>query len=95
VPHGYADPELIAQDVRAGGLIAERVERVVLRGRAPSAHVLAEGFGQGTPLRFALERRGSVEELSRAVGDEMTARLGEGPVEGNLGAFVVTAVKPG
>lgn len=91
VPHGYADPDQVRRDVEAGGLRVDAIDRLVLPGKAPSAHVLAEGFCLGTPLRFALDRRGPLDELTRSVGDEMTARLGDGAVAGSLAAYVVTA----
>jgi SAM-dependent methyltransferase len=94
VPHGYTDPATIRSDVEAGGLQLQSLEKLVLRGRAPSARALADGFCRGTPLRFALEARGSLDALTRAVGDEMTVRLGEGDVTGDLGALVVAARKP-
>ena len=91
VPHGYADPAAIRADVAAGGLVVEALDAVVLPGEAPSARTLAEGFCLGTPLRFALELQGSLGELTDAVGERMTAVLGEGPVRGDLAAHVVTA----
>jgi SAM-dependent methyltransferase len=94
VPHGYADPELITADVVAGGLVVDVLDTVVLTGEASSARALAEGFCLGTPLRFALELHGSLEELTGAVADRMTALLGEGPVRGDLTAHVVTARAP-
>ena len=93
VPHGYADPDQIRSDLRAGGLRPQSIDRVVLRGRAASARSLAEGFCLGTPLRFALQERGSLDGLTQLLADEMTARLGCGPVEGDLAAFVVSARK--
>ncbi|MEO9221384.1 MAG: class I SAM-dependent methyltransferase [Mycobacteriaceae bacterium] len=94
VPHGYTNPDQIADDLRRGGLSPVSVDRVVLRGSAPSAQVLAEGFCLGTPLRFALQDRGPLPTLTQAVADAMTARLGTGALEGDLAAFVVTAHKP-
>jgi SAM-dependent methyltransferase len=94
VPHGYADPDVIAADVAAAGLTVEELVTVTLTGEAPSARSLAEGFCLGTPLRFALELHGSLEELTGAVADRMTALLGEGPVRGDLTAHVVTARPP-
>lgn len=93
VPHGYYDPEQITSDLRAGGLVVDGIERVVLRGRS-TAQELAQGFCLGTPLRFALQERGSLESLTRSLQDEMVARLGAGTVDGDLAAFVVTASKP-
>lgn len=93
IPHGYADPEQIAADLEGGGLTCTSLERVVLHGPAESARTVAEGFGFGTPLRFALEERGTLADLVSALGDEMTERLGPGPVDGRLTAFVGTAVR--
>lgn len=91
IPHGYTDPDRMRADLAAAGLASVEVERVVLSGTAPSAVSLAEGFALGTPLRFVLRDRGRIEELARRLGEEMTARLGSGPVRGDLAAFVVTA----
>jgi SAM-dependent methyltransferase len=95
VPHGYTDPDVINADVIAGGLVPLGIERVQLRGRSDSAATAAEGFCLGSPLRFELEQRGSLPELTAALSAEMTARLGYGPVEGNLAALIVTARRPG
>jgi SAM-dependent methyltransferase len=94
VPHGYADTAQIDKDLRAGGLIPDHLDRVLLRGTAASARTVAEGFCLGTPLRFELETRGSLDRLTLALADEMTSRLGEGQVDGDLAAFVVSAHKP-
>lgn len=94
IPHGYCDPDRITADLRAGGLAEPAVERVVLRGRAASARTLARGFCLGTPLRFALQERGSLPELTERLAAEMTTRLGPGPVTGELAAFLVTARAP-
>jgi SAM-dependent methyltransferase len=91
VPHGYTDEARIRADVVAGGLRVDGVERAVLRGRASSAQLLADGFCQGTPLRFELEKRGDLQELTRSVGRQMTDRLGSGPVERELAAYVISA----
>lgn len=94
VPHGYNDPALISDDLHAAGLSDLTIERVVLSGTAASARLLAEGFCLGTPLRFALEARGSLQELTEAVADDMSTRLGNGPLTGDLAAFVVNAKPP-
>lgn len=90
-PHGYADPDQIAVDVAAGGLVDARIERVVLRGTTPSARLVAEGYCLGTPLRFDLEQRGALDQLTESVATSMAAQLGDGPVTSELAAFVVTA----
>jgi SAM-dependent methyltransferase len=91
VPHGYADRDQITADLEAGGLGPRSIDRVVRRGTAPSARTLTEGFCLGTPLRFALEERGSLTELTDALTGEMTARLGTGPLAADSAAIVVTA----
>ncbi|MGY1744241.1 class I SAM-dependent methyltransferase [Blastococcus sp. SYSU D00695] len=91
VPHGYADPARITADLAAGGLAVAELVTVSLTGHASSARDLAEGFCLGTPLRFALELHGPLDELTSAVADRMTALLGEGPLTGGLAAHVVTA----
>ncbi|MCW2542885.1 MAG: ubiE 4 [Frankiales bacterium] len=94
VPHGYADPGQIRADLTAGGLEIDDLERLVLKTSAPSAAWIVEGYCQGSPLRFALEQAGSLPELTEAIATELTSRLGEGPVTGEMAAFVVTARKP-
>jgi len=95
VPHGYRDPHELTADLRAGGMAPVSIERIVLRGRSASARAIARGFCLGTPLRFALQERGSLEEATSAIEDEMVARLGAGPVDGELAAFVITAERAG
>lgn len=94
VPHGYTDAGRIRADVEAGALQIAAIERVTLRGHAPSAQVLADGFCRGTPLRFALQARGSLEALTLEIGAAMTRALGGGVVESDLLAMTVTATRP-
>jgi SAM-dependent methyltransferase len=91
IPHGYHDPDQIRRDVTAGGMAVESIERLVLRGTAPSARAIAEGFCYGTPTRFELEKRSDIELLTDELAERMTARFGPGPVAGDLGGYVVSA----
>jgi SAM-dependent methyltransferase len=91
VPHGYHDTDQIRQDLAAGGLVADDVARLVLRGTAPSARTVVEGFCYGTPLRFALQERGDVEEFAAVLAEHVTRALGAGPVEGDLAGYLVSA----
>ncbi|MDX6223527.1 MAG: hypothetical protein QOD91_2581 [Frankiales bacterium] len=91
VPHGYSDPEQIRADLLAGGLEAVSIDRLVLPGTAASAGTVAEGFALGSPLRFALQERGRLDELTDRLAEEMTALLGEGPLEEVNTAWVVVA----
>jgi SAM-dependent methyltransferase len=95
LPHGYADPDRIRADIQAAGLRVESLDHVELVGTAPSAAVLAEGYGLGTPLRFELQERGDLADLVPRLAEALTRRLGEGPVDGRLAAYVVRAGKPG
>ena len=82
-------------DIAAGGLVVESIERLVLRGTAPSARVIAEGFCYGTPLRFELQERGDIEQFTDKLAGRMTLELGAGPVEGDMAGYVVSARRPG
>jgi SAM-dependent methyltransferase len=94
VPHGYTDPERVVADLVGGGLEVESVETVTLAGRAASAADVALGFCVGTPLRAEIEARADLTAMTQAVQREVTARLGAGPVTGQMTAHVVVARRP-
>jgi SAM-dependent methyltransferase len=94
VPHGYPDPDVVADDVRAGGLRCDAVVPVTLRGHAASAADLAVGYCRGTPLRAEIASRGDLDAATAAVALAMTGMLGEGPVTGTMTAYVVEARRP-
>ena len=77
VPHGYADPDRICDEVRAAGLDVVEVERVALTGQAPSAAALAEGYCLGTPLRFELADRGEPADFVAPLTAFLNDRFGE------------------
>jgi SAM-dependent methyltransferase len=91
LPHGYADPDQVRADLAAGGFTDVAVVHQVPRGTAPSAAAVTRGYCMGSPLRFELEARGPLEELTAALAADMSARLGPGPVESDLPAYLVTA----
>ena len=93
IPYGVPRRSKNRRRLARGGLRLVGIERVRRRGWAPSARELTEGFCLGTPLRFELQERGTLKELTTALASEMTARLGPGPVEGDLAALVITAQK--
>jgi SAM-dependent methyltransferase len=95
VPHGYADPDRMRADVEAAGLRFKSVVRNVVVGVSPSAATLAEGYCLGTPMRFELQERGDLSEIVPRVSAAMTRRLGRGPIEGSMAAYVVRAYQPG
>ena len=91
VPHGYFDEQRIRADLAAGGLETVRVERVVHSTLSPDARTLALGYSRGTPLRFALEARRPIDEVTDQLAVELENRLGAGPLEADAAALVVTA----
>jgi len=94
VPHGYSDLDLVAADVRAGGLEVLSVETVTLEGHADSAAQIATGFCAGTPIRGGIEARGDLAATIALVGEEMTAQWGDGPVISRMTAHVIEARRP-
>ncbi|MER5640659.1 class I SAM-dependent methyltransferase [Kitasatospora sp. NPDC002227] len=91
-PHGYADPTVVAADLTAAGFTVEEVREVTVHGRAESVADLATGYLTGTPVRAAVEERGGGPQARAVVTEEMTARLGPGPVTAPMSAYVFSAV---
>jgi SAM-dependent methyltransferase len=90
-PHGYADPERIAADVRAGGFSVADVETVTVQGSTDSVADLVTGYCTGSPVRAQLEARGDLEEATATARERMVAVLGDGPTTVRMSAHVVTA----
>ncbi|MER7579612.1 class I SAM-dependent methyltransferase [Kitasatospora sp. NPDC097691] len=88
VPHGYADPAVVAADLAAAGFTVEEERELTLEGRAASAADVALGFLTGTPVRAAVEDRGDAASVRATVVAEVTARLGPGPVTAPMTAYV-------
>ncbi|MGW4650407.1 class I SAM-dependent methyltransferase [Kitasatospora sp. NPDC004289] len=91
VPHGYADPAAVAADLTAAGLTVEEQRELTLDGRAASTADVAIGFLTGTPVRAGVLERGDTPEVRALVVEEMTARLGPGPVTAPMTAYVLRA----
>jgi SAM-dependent methyltransferase len=92
-PHGYHDVHRIKQDLVAGGMQMTNAEPLVLPSRARSTDAVTNGYCLGTPLRFELAARGQLEDLVADIQHRMRDRFGEGPLEGEMAAIVVTAQK--
>jgi SAM-dependent methyltransferase len=88
VPHGYADPAVVAADLTAAGFAVEGKHKLTLDGRAASTADVATGFLTGTPVRAAVEERDGGSAVRDLVVEEMTARLGPGPVTAPMTAYV-------
>ncbi|MCI3276782.1 class I SAM-dependent methyltransferase [Streptomyces cylindrosporus] len=91
-PHGYADPGVVVTDLTAAGFAVEEEQELTFEGRAVSIAGLATGYLTGTPVRAAVEERGDGPAVRAAVVEEMTARLGPGPVTAPMTAYVFCAV---
>jgi hypothetical protein len=93
VPHGYHDLAQVVSDVRAGGFTAVSAETVTVTGHAASAADLAVGYCTGTPLRAGIVGRGDLVSATARVEEALTAQLGAGPIEAEMSAHVVEAVR--
>lgn len=91
VPHGYSDPDVVAADLEAAGLVLDAAEDVTLEGVAESAASVATGFLTGTPVSATVAARDDAEAVRAAVTREMTDRLGAGAVTARMSATVYTA----
>jgi len=95
-PHGYHDPRVMEDDLRAAGFTAtpEIVVRTE-RSRAPSARHAAIGLCQGTPMRNEIEARdpARLDEATDVAAQALARRFGPGPVDGKMQAHVVTVAR--
>jgi len=94
-PHGYCDTALIREQLTAAGFARISIEAVDNRSRAPSPRHPAVGYCQGTPLRNEIEARDAsrLEEATNKAADALARRFGNGPVDGRIRAFVISAVR--
>ena len=93
--YGYYDTATIAQELSVAGFGAVSMETVERLSHAPSAHDLAIGFCQGSPLRSEIEARAATRlaEATKAATEALLARFGPGPIVGKMRAHVFTATK--
>lgn len=91
IPHGYADPVQVEVDVEEAGFDVLAIEYDEVVSEASSAKDLANGFCQGSPLRFGLEERGDRDQFTATISAGMTERLGSGTVPARLSAWIVDA----
>jgi ubiquinone/menaquinone biosynthesis C-methylase UbiE len=93
-PHGYHDAARIRQDLVAAGYTgAVQTDTVAFTSRAVSPDIVATAYCHGTPLRGEIEARdpSGLGRATQAARNEMARRFGEGPVEGQIRAIVVSA----
>jgi hypothetical protein len=92
-PHGYHDNQAVIAEVKSAGFGNVAVETVTRRSVAPSCRDPAIGYCQGTPLRNEIEARDAnrLVEATEAAASRISARFGNGPVNGMIQAHVITA----
>ncbi|MEA2795037.1 MAG: hypothetical protein QOI87_2417 [Bradyrhizobium sp.] len=92
-PHGYHDKQAVIAEVKSAGFGNVAAETVTRRSVAPSCRDPAIGYCQGTPLRNEIEARDAnrLVEATEAAASKISARFGNGPVDGMIQAHVITA----
>jgi ubiquinone/menaquinone biosynthesis C-methylase UbiE len=92
-PHGYHDVERIRAELSAAGFTDVSIDAVDERSKAASPRDVAIAYCQGTPLRNEIEGRDAsrLEEATKQATEALARRFGNGPVEGRIRAFVITA----
>jgi ubiquinone/menaquinone biosynthesis C-methylase UbiE len=95
VPHGYHDRHVIRDQLEAAGFAAITTETLQRTSRAGSAREVAIAYCQGTPLRSEIEARSSpgLDAVTETVAEALARRFGAGPIEGRIGAHVVSAAR--
>jgi ubiquinone/menaquinone biosynthesis C-methylase UbiE len=94
-PHGYYDTDKIREQLTAAGFSKISADAVDHRSRAPSPRHPAVAYCQGTPLRNEIEARDAsrLEEATNKAADALARRFGNGPVDGRIRAFVISAIR--
>ena len=92
-PHGYHDGEQIREQLRAAGFAEIAIDAVDEKSKAPSPHDAAVAFCEGTPLRNEIEARDAsgLEHATAQATAALARRFGNGPIEGRIRAFVISA----
>ena len=93
---GYFDEPTIRADLATARFRDVNVDRIARPARAASARDAAVITVQGSLLRTAIETANPsrLGEATKAVEQVMSARFGDGPIEGETKALIVTATKP-
>ncbi len=94
-PHGYHDVDRVRADLAQAGFTDIAIESVTHRSRASSPNDPATAFCLGTPMRGEIEARGApvLEAATQQAAQALARRFGNGPIEGRIRAFVVSAVR--
>jgi ubiquinone/menaquinone biosynthesis C-methylase UbiE len=92
-PHGYCDPALIERDLLAAGFSGVSITTMAAQSRAPSPHIPALAYCQGTPLRNEIEARqpDGLQAATDRATEALAARHGSGAVSAKIQAHVIEA----
>src|ERR1700681_1507601 len=92
-PHGYHQQQAVIPELRSAGFTHVAVDTLTRRSVAPSCRDPAIGFCQGPPLGSEIEARDATRlaEATEAAASRISARFGNGPVDGMMQAHVFTA----
>ena len=92
-PHGYHDTALIRSDLEKAGFSNVTIETRAEQSRAPSPHLVAVAYCQGTPLRNEIEARGpdKLEAATEHAASAIARKHGTGEVAAKIQAQVIMA----
>ena len=92
-PHGYHDTALIRSDLAKAGFSNVAIETRAEQSRAPSPHLVAVAYCQGTPLRNEIEARGpdKLEAATEHAASAIARKHGTGEVAAKIQAQVIMA----
>ena len=93
-PHGYHDTAMIRSQLEDAGFSKVAIDTRTEQSRAPSAHIVAVGYCQGTPLRGEIVARDAerLESATDYVTSALAEKHGSGKVAAKIQAHVISAV---
>lgn len=93
IPHGYCDAEQISQQLSVAGFSNIAVDAIDETSKALSPRDAAIAYCEGTPLRNEIEARDAsgLEHATSQATAALARRFGNGPIEGRMRAFVISA----
>jgi len=92
-PHGHYDTAVYQEELTEAGFTTIAVNRMTAASVADEPSVPAIAYCQGTPLRNEIEVRSGPDlaESTSMATEAIRSRFGNGPVEGQIQAFVIHA----
>jgi ubiquinone/menaquinone biosynthesis C-methylase UbiE len=94
-PHGCHDVGKIREELTRVGFASISTETLDDTSSAPSPHVPAIAYCQGTPLRNEIEALdpSGLETATQECAKAVALRFGSGPVKGRIRAHVITTMR--